>query len=81
MVPLLHLRGDATNHMASKNIARWERILRLLVGMAMIVLAVSGAVDGILRVGLLLFSWVPLATGALGWDPIYALLRIGSLRE
>ena len=67
--------------MASKNIARWERILRILVGIAMIAVATSGAVEGILRVGLLLFSWVPLATGALGWDPIYALLRIGSHRE
>jgi hypothetical protein len=67
--------------MASKNIARWDRILRILIGIAMIAVAMSGAVEGILRVGLLLFSWVPLATGALGWDPIYALLRIGSLRE
>lgn len=67
--------------MSTKNIARWDRIVRILVGVAMILVALSGAVDGILRVGLLLFSWVPLATGALGWDPIYALLRIGSLRE
>lgn len=67
--------------MYSKNIARWDRILRILVGIAMILAALSGAAHGILQVGLLLFSWVPLATGALGWDPIYALLRIGSWRE
>ena len=67
--------------MAIKNLARWDRALRILVGIAMIVLGVSGAADGIFRVALLLFAWVPLATGALGWDPIYALLRIGSLRE
>lgn len=67
--------------MSTKNIARWDRIVRILVGIAMILVALSGAVDGILRVGLLLFAWVPLTTGALGWDPIYALLRIGSLRE
>jgi len=67
--------------MTSKNLARWDRILRILVGTVMVLLAISGAVDGILRVGLLLFAWVPLATGALGWDPIYALLRIGSWRE
>ncbi len=67
--------------MYKKNLARWDRILRILVGIAMILVAVSGGVHGILRVGLLLFAWVPLATGALGWDPIYALLRIGSWRE
>ena len=67
--------------MSSKNIARWDRILRILTGILMILLASSGVVGGILRVGLLLFAWVPLVTGALGWDPVYALLRIGSLRE
>ena len=67
--------------MSSKNIARWDRILRILTGILMILFASSGAVDGILRVGLLLFAWVPLVTGAFGWDPIYALLRIGSHRE
>ncbi len=67
--------------MSSKNLASWDRILRILTGMLMILLAATGAVDGIFRVALLLFAWVPLVTGALGWDPIYALLRIGSHRE
>ena len=67
--------------MSTKNLARWDRILRILTGILMILFASTGAVDGIFRVALLLFAWVPLVTGALGWDPIYALLRIGSLRE
>lgn len=67
--------------MSTKNLARWDRILRILAGTLMILFASSGAVDGIFRVALLLFAWVPLVTGALGWDPIYALLRIGSHRE
>lgn len=67
--------------MSTKNLARWDRILRILTGTLMILFASSGAVDGIFRVALLLFAWVPLVTGALGWDPIYALLRIGSHRE
>ena len=67
--------------MSTKNIARWDRILRICTGIVMLLAASTGAVDGILRVGLLLFAWVPLVTGAFGWDPIYALLRIGSHRE
>ncbi len=67
--------------MSSKNLASWDRILRILTGILMILFASAGAVDGIFRVALLLFAWVPLVTGALGWDPIYALLRIGSHRE
>ena len=67
--------------MSSKNIARWDRILRILTGMLMILFASSGATEGMFRIGLLLFAWIPLVTGALGWDPVYALLRIGSHRE
>lgn len=67
--------------MSTKNIARWDRILRICAGILMLLLASTGVVDGVLRVGLLLFAWVPLVTGAFGWDPIYALLRIGSHRE
>ena len=67
--------------MSTKNLARWDRILRILTGILMILFASTGAVDGIFRVALLLFAWVPLVTGALGWDPIYSLLRIGSHRE
>ena len=67
--------------MSTKNIRRWDRILRIAVGLAMLFAASTGAVEGMWRVALLLFAWVPLVTGAFGWDPIYALLRIGSLRE
>ncbi len=67
--------------MSTKNIARWDRILRICAGILMLLLASTGVVDGVLRVGLLLFAWVPLVTGAFGWDPVYALLRIGSHRE
>ena len=55
--------------------------MRICAGVLMLVVASTGAVEGLARVGLLLFAWVPLVTGALGWDPIYALLRIGSHRE
>lgn len=67
--------------MSTKNIARWDRLLRICAGVLMLVVASTGAVEGLARVGLLLFAWVPLLTGVLGWDPIYALLRIGSHRE
>jgi hypothetical protein len=67
--------------MSTKNIRIWDRILRIAVGLAMLLAASTGAVEGMWRVALLLFAWVPLVTGAFGWDPIYALLRIGSHRE
>ncbi|MEO7794279.1 MAG: DUF2892 domain-containing protein [Thermoanaerobaculia bacterium] len=66
--------------MFRQNISRGERILRVAAGCLMLVLAPFAAA-GMLRIGLLLFFWVPLLTGAIGWDPIYALLRSGSARK
>lgn len=67
--------------MPTKNLASWDRILRVVTGVLMLIAALTGMVEGMLRVGLLLFAWIPLVTGGFGWDPIYALLRIGTHRE
>jgi len=64
-----------------KNLATWERVVRIAIGLVMIATALTDLVDPLGRVTLLLFAWVPILTGALGWDPIYALLRIGPPRE
>lgn len=80
MVPFA-VSGRRYRPMSTKNISHWDRIVRIAIGLAMLLAASTGAVEGVWRVGLLLFAWVPLVTGAFGWDPIYALLRIGSHRE
>lgn len=64
-----------------KNLATWERVVRLAIGGFMLVAAAADWVDPLGKVTLLLFAWVPILTSALGWDPIYALLRIGPPRE
>lgn len=50
------------------NVGGIDRILRIIVGLVLIGLAISGAVG--------VWGWlgiVPLATGALGWCPPYAM--------
>lgn len=52
-----------------KNIGNIERMLRIVVGLVLIGLAVTGTVG--------LWGWIgllPLATGLMGWCPPYALL-------
>lgn len=60
------------------NLAPWDRIVRVAAGLAMLYLGWSDFVDGLGAIALVVFAWVPLLTGVLGWCPIYAILGISS---
>ena len=66
--------------MGFSNEAGWDRILRILVGVAMIYLGWSGAAAGLLGATLRVFGFLPILTGFVGWDPIYAILRLSTKR-
>ncbi len=53
----------------TKNVGGVDRILRIVVGLALIAAAATGAIGVWGYIGL-----VPLATGLMGWCPPYALL-------
>lgn len=55
----------------SKNLGGLDRILRLLVGIALIALAVTGVIGVWGYIGV-----VPLLTAAIGWCPAYLPLGI-----
>lgn len=63
------------------NLSGAERVLRLLVGVAMLAGGWSGAVTGIEGVALQVFGWVPSITGIAGWCPFYAVLGFSSRRR
>lgn len=63
------------------NLASWDRVLRIAVGVAMLYLGWSDVVDGLAAIALVVFAWVPLLTGALGWCPIYSMLGISTHRN
>jgi hypothetical protein len=58
-----------------KNIHKVERVLRILVGLALVSQAFVGAESPWFFLGL-----VPVATGLLGWCPPYQLLGINTCR-
>ena len=63
------------------NLAAWDRATRIILGLAMLFLGWSDLVDGLGAIALVIFAWVPLLTGILGWCPIYSLLGISTLRR
>jgi hypothetical protein len=60
----------------SKNVGGIDRILRIVVGLALIVAALTGVVG--------VWGWigvVPLLTGAIGWCPAYLPLGIKTCKS
>ncbi len=66
--------------MSYVNMSNLDRTIRVIVGLLMLGAAWMGLVTGIWKAGFEIFGWVPLATGVIGWCPIYALLGIGTHR-
>jgi hypothetical protein len=75
VLDLLHIESLA------RNLARWDRAVRLGLGLLFVLLPLSGLVGGLAGTALLLFCWVPLVTGALGWCPFYSLLGLTTRRR
>jgi hypothetical protein len=57
------------------NEASWDRIARVVLGVALIYVGFSGTVSGGLGVFLGVLGFVPLVTGLVGWCPIYAITK------
>lgn len=58
-----------------KNIGKTERLVRVIVGVGILLLAFLGPKSPWAYLGIL-----PLLTGALGWCPPYAILGISTCR-
>jgi len=58
------------------NVGGIDRIVRIVIGAALVALAVTGQVGVWGWIGL-----VPLATGLLGWCPPYSLLGINTCKN
>lgn len=63
------------------NLSPLDRSIRIALGIAMLAIGWWGAVDGVWGIALRVFGWVPLATGIVGWCPVYAIFGIGTRRH
>jgi hypothetical protein len=62
------------------NEAGWDRILRIVLGALMLFLGWTGVVGGTLGVVFQWLGFVPLITGLVGWCPLYAILKLRTVK-
>ena len=67
--------------MFKANVANWDRIARVVLGIIILVLGWGGIVSGGWGVFLKIIGFVPLLTGLLGYCPIYGLLKFGTKKS
>lgn len=66
--------------MFTVNEAGWDRVARVLLGVALLVLGWGGYVTGTAGTVLGIVGFVPLLTGLVGWCPLYSLLNVNTCR-
>lgn len=64
----------------SRNEAGWERALRIALGVALLALGWTGMVGGTLGLAFKWLGFVPLATGLIGWCPLYSVFGISTCK-
>jgi|DewCreStandDraft_1066081.scaffolds.fasta_scaffold04017_3 hypothetical protein len=62
------------------NIANWERVVRIVLGIVLLYLGWAGVVSGTLGDVLKVLGFIPLVTGLIGWCPLYSLFRFSTRR-
>lgn len=58
------------------NEAGWDRVVRVVLGVALLILGWGGIVTGGLGTFFKVVGFVPLATGLAGWCPLYAIFNV-----
>ncbi len=62
------------------NEAGWDRIVRIVLGVALLTLGWAGVVTGGWGTFLKYLGFVPLLTGLIGFCPIYAILKFRTIK-
>ncbi len=63
------------------NQALWDRLLRVAIGLTLIYVGWVGFPTGLSGAALRVFGPIPLVTGLLGWDPLYAILGLSTKKS
>jgi len=53
-----------------------DRVIRTIIGLAMLALGWGGILTGTLGVVFKVLGFIPLLTGIVGWCPLYSLFKI-----
>lgn len=63
------------------NVASWDRIARVVIGIALIVVGFSGLVPGLWGIALGVVGLIPLITGIVGFCPLYFVFKFRTLKK
>ena len=58
-----------------------DRIIRVVLGVVLAALAITGVVSGGLAIAVWVVAAIALVTGAVGFCPLYAIFRIGTKKS
>jgi hypothetical protein len=61
-----------------QNVGPIDRVLRLAVGIGLLAVALGGALTGLVLYGAWVVAAIMLVTGAIGFCPLYFVLRIST---
>lgn len=64
-----------------KNMAIWDRLLRTLAAVIILILFSTGSISGMTATVLLGVSFLYLVTSAIGYCPMYPILGIRTLKK
>lgn len=63
------------------NVANWERVVRIVLGIVLLYLGWAGVVTGTLGDVLKVLGFIPLLTGLVGWCPLYSLFGFSTCKS
>ena len=63
------------------NEANWDRIARVVFGIILLVLGLAGVVSGVLAIVFDIIGVVLVATGLVGFCPLYAIFKIRTTKS
>jgi DUF2892 family protein len=63
------------------NVASWDRIVRVLLGVVLMVVGFGGVVPGLWGMALGLVGLIPLITGFVGFCPLYFVFKFRTLKK
>lgn len=67
--------------MTWRNEGTWDRALRATLGIAMLAAGFLQVLPEPWNAALIVFAFVPLVTGLMGWCPLYSLLGLSTCRR
>ena len=75
MPDLYYSPGQIKNNVMKKNVGTIDRVMRILIAIAITILYYTGELTGPSAIVLMVIAAILLITGLIGWCPIYALLK------